>query len=210
MLREEKKQNAEKRLDNEYILPYTELTAARMSSPPSGFALICTKSVRVFRLRRSMFGQGGGGVKAKRQAMILSIISEKQVATQNQLLMELEKAGFPATQTTVSRDLEALHIRRAQQADGSRRYVRSLRKDLEEQEGRLYRVFAKSVSSYQAAQNLVVIHTLPGLAGAVAGALDSMALPKVLGTIAGDDTVFAALPDRAAAEEFCRLLSSLL
>ena len=142
--------------------------------------------------------------------MILSIISENRVETQNQLILELEKAGFPATQTTVSRDLEALHIHRALQPDGSRRYVRSNRQELLEQEGRLFRVFAKSVSSFQAAQNLVVIHTLPGLAAAAAGALDSMELPQVVGTLAGDDTVFVALPDCAAAEELCDFLRKLL
>ena len=154
--------------------------------------------------------RGGEGVKAKRQAMILSIIAEKQVETQSQLIRALEEAGFPATQTTVSRDLEALKVHRALQADGSRRYVRAPGKSLREQEGRLYRVFAHSVSSYRTAQNLVVIRTLPGLASAAAGALDSMAFPQVLGTLAGDDTVFVALADSASAEEFCRLLSRLL
>lgn len=149
-------------------------------------------------------------MKTERQTRILSILAEQRIETQDQLMCALKAAGIHATQTTLSRDLDELRVRRELQSDGRRRYTLSSYLEGQARNEKLQRVFRQSVSRFSAAQNLVVIHTLPGLAGGAASAIDALELPSVAGTVAGDDTVFVALLDRTAAEAFCRRLRNML
>lgn len=71
-------------------------------------------------------------------------------------------------------------------------------------------IFRECVTSFDYAQNIIVIHTLPGLANAAASALDAMHISVILGTIAGDDTVFVVMRDNNAAAAFCGEIKSLL
>ena len=76
--------------------------------------------------------------------------------------------------------------------------------------GRLNTIFRECVTSYDYAQNIVVIHTLPGLANAAASAVDAMGMSVVLGTLAGDDTVVVIMRDINAAAAFCGEIKSLM
>ena len=76
--------------------------------------------------------------------------------------------------------------------------------------GRLNTIFRECVTSFDYAQNIIVIHTLPGLANAAASALDTMNMSVILGTIAGDDTVFIVMRDNNSAAAFCGEIKSLL
>ena len=76
--------------------------------------------------------------------------------------------------------------------------------------GRLNTIFRECVTNFDYAQNIVVIHTLPGLANAAASALDAMKMSVVVGTIAGDDTVFIVMRDTNAAAAFCGEIKGLL
>jgi len=76
--------------------------------------------------------------------------------------------------------------------------------------GRLNTIFRECVTSFDYAQNIIVIHTMPGLANAAASALDAMNMSVVLGTIAGDDTVFIVMRDNNSAAAFCGEIKSLL
>jgi transcriptional regulator of arginine metabolism len=119
--------------------------------------------------------------KRKRQQKILSLIQAKPIGTQEDLRALLERAGVAATQSSVSRDLEELGIVKQHghytlpRANGTS--ARGL------------------LSLDQAGESLVVARTLPGLASAVAVEIDAAALADVVGTIAGEDTIFIAVRD---------------
>ena len=149
-------------------------------------------------------------MKSKRQAKIMEIISNTNVETQEQLLVELQAAGFSSTQATLSRDIKELRIVKELTNLGTYRYTTAAREVPSTFSGRLNAIFRECVTSFDYAQNIIVIHTLPGLAGAAASALDAMNMSVVLGTLAGDDTVFIVMRDNNAAAAFCGEIKSLL
>ena len=149
-------------------------------------------------------------MKSKRQAKIVEIISTKNVETQEQLLQELQEAGFTSTQATISRDIKELRIVKELTSFGTYRYTTAAREVPSAFTGRLNTIFRESVTSFDYAQNIIVIHTLPGLANAAASALDTMSRSVVLGSIAGDDTVMVIMRDTNAAAAFCGEIRNLL
>lgn len=148
-------------------------------------------------------------LKSQRQAKILEIISTINVETQEQLLQELEVAGFRSTQATISRDIKELRIVKELTTLGTYRYTTAVKEVPSSFSNRLNTIFRECVTRYDYAQNLVVIHTLPGLAGAAAAAIDSMNMSVVVGTLAGDDTVMVVMRDNNAAAQFCGEISNL-
>ena len=149
-------------------------------------------------------------MKSQRQAKIMEIISTINVETQEQLLKELQNAGFTSTQATISRDIKELHIVKELTSLGTYRYTTASREVPGTFSTRLNTIFRECITGFDYAQNIIVIHTLPGLAGAAASALDAMSLSVILGTIAGDDTVFIVMRDTNAAAAFCGEIKSLL
>ena len=149
-------------------------------------------------------------MKNQRQAKTLEIISERDIETQEQLLQELNAQGFQSTQATISRDIKELRIVKELSGFGSYRYCVSSDETTGSFSGKLNAIFRECVVSYDYAQNMVVIRTLPGLASAAASAIDAMAMSVVLGTLAGDDTVFLVMRDNNAATAFCGEIKSLL
>ena len=149
-------------------------------------------------------------MKAQRQAKIMEIISTTNVETQEQLLQELQSAGFTGTQATISRDIKELRIVKELTSLGTYRYTTAAREVPNTFSGRLNSIFRECVTSFDYSQNIIVIHTLPGLANAAASAMDAMNMSVVLGTIAGDDTVFIVMRDSNAAAAFCGEIKSLL
>lgn len=149
-------------------------------------------------------------MKAQRQAKIVEIISNRNIETQEQLLAELQAAGFHSTQATISRDIKELRIIKELTSFGTYRYSVSVGDVSTSFSGRLNMIFRECITSFDYAQNILVIHTLPGLASAAASAIDAMNMSVVLGTLAGDDTVFAIMRDSNAAAAFCGEIKSLL
>ena len=149
-------------------------------------------------------------MKSQRQAKILEIISNKNVETQEQLLVELQDAGFRGTQATISRDIKELRIVKELTSHGTYRYTTSANELNGTFSARLNTIFRECVVSFDYAQNIVVIHTLPGLANAAASAIDAMNMSSVLGSLAGDDTVMIVMRDMNAAASFCGEIRSLL
>ena len=149
-------------------------------------------------------------MKAQRQAKIMEIISNRNVETQEQLLSELQNAGFHSTQATISRDIKELRIIKELTSFGTYRYSVSTNDVSTSFSGRLNMIFRECITSFDYAQNILVIHTLPGLASAAASAIDAMSMSVVLGTLAGDDTVFVVMRDTNAAAAFCGEIKSLL
>ncbi len=149
-------------------------------------------------------------MKAQRQAKIVEIVSTRDVETQEQLLEELNRAGYFSTQATISRDIRELRIVKELTKFGTYRYTTSSKDVVGSFSGRLNAIFKECTTSYDYAQNLVVIRTIPGLAAAAASAVDAMGMSFILGTIAGDDTVFIVMRDNNAAAAFCGEMKSLL
>jgi len=149
-------------------------------------------------------------MKSKRQAQILELINEQSIETQNQMMEALAARGIKSTQATLSRDIKELRLVKKLSPDGSYRYSTPLRDDNDERDSRLRKIFRECVVSFDTAQNLVIIHTLPGLANAAASALDNMDIPSLVGTLAGDDTAFLAMRESSDAVEFCREIEAML
>ena len=129
--------------------------------------------------------------KNSRQEMIIKLIRDKDISTQEELTALVRRSGIDTTQATVSRDIKDLGIIKVTLPNKSTKYA-ILDRTGDTAPGRLLAVFANSVITVESAMNIVVIKTLPGMAQAAASALDSMHLNGIVGTIAGDDTVFLA------------------
>lgn len=141
-------------------------------------------------------------MKAQRQAKIIEIISNANVETQEQLLQALTDQGFSSTQATISRDIKELRIVKELTSLGTYRYCVPEKDAPPALSDRLNNIFRECVISVDSAENLVVIHTLPGMANAAGSALDAMRSGAVLGTLAGDDTVVVVMREGHAAAAF--------
>lgn len=130
-------------------------------------------------------------MKGNRQERMIEIIRNHEVGTQEELAERLREAGFSVTQATVSRDIRELKLSKVPTAGGGQKYV-----VLDQEDGqrgdRYVRVLHDAFSSMAAAQNLLVVKTVSGMAMAAATALDALDFPEVVGCIAGDDTIFVA------------------
>jgi len=149
-------------------------------------------------------------VKSQRQAKILEIISNKNIETQEQLLAELQAEGFRGTQATISRDIKELRIVKELTSLGTYRYTISASDLGSSFSARLNTIFRECVISFDYAQNIIVVRTLPGLASAAGSAIDAMNLNTIVGTLAGDDTVMIVMRDTNAAATLCGEIKSLL
>ena len=148
-------------------------------------------------------------MKSQRQAKILEIISTQNIETQEQLLAALQNEGFHGTQATISRDIKELRIIKELTSFGSYRYSAVTNEIDTSFTSRLNTIFRECVVNYDYAQNIIVIHTLPGLASAAGSAIDAMNLHAVVGTLAGDDTVMVVMRDNNAAALFCGEIKNL-
>ena len=149
-------------------------------------------------------------MKSQRQAKIMEIISTRNVETQEQLLESLREAGYHSTQATISRDIKELRIVKELTSMGTYRYTTAQGDVTSSFSSRLNTIFRECVTGLDYAQNIVVIHTLPGLASAAGSAIDAMDLSVVLGCLAGDDTVMVVMRDNNAAAAFCGEIKNLV
>ena len=148
-------------------------------------------------------------MKSRRHAKILDIISEYPIETQDELLTRLKDEGYKATQATISRDIKDLRLVKTLGSDGKYRYV-SAAKNSTDIRSNFSSLFASSVNSIDFAQNIVIIKTLSGMAQAVCAALDSNDYKAVVGTIAGDDTIFIACRSSQLAVNLTEELKKLI
>ena len=147
--------------------------------------------------------------KNDRQEAMIRLIRDYDIATQDELTKKMSELGFKVTQATCSRDIKDLGIIKVTAASGNTKYA-ILDRTGDIAPGRLLSVFTNALLSCASAMNLVVIRTLPGMAQACASALDSMHLQNVVGTIAGDDTVFIATPGVAEADAMVSTINGLM
>lgn len=139
-------------------------------------------------------------MKYKRHSRILKIIEAQDVNTQEQLTQTLLDEGFQVTQATVSRDIKELGLVKIATAQGDYKYaIPVVQKRGREQD---FDLFSNAVTGIDYAVNMIVVKTYPGMASAVAAALDSMIHPEIIGTIAGDDTIFMVAENSELAGRF--------
>ena len=138
-------------------------------------------------------------MKQLRQRAIRDLVEQRPIRTQQELAAALRERGFRATQATISRDVAELGLGKGSR-EGRAAYVLPARlRDAEVSgEDRLRRLLVDVPVEFRVADLLLVIKTLPGSAHAVAAALDRTRWPEIIGSIAGDDTVFVATGDRTS------------
>lgn len=131
-------------------------------------------------------------MKVKRQSKILELIAKNEIETQEELLIHLLEAGFSVTQATVSRDIREMKLTKISTHNGRQKYA-SLNEKTENMSNKYVQVLQHGFVSMDAAENILVIKTVSGMAGAVCASLDAMNLHEIVGSIAGDDTIMCAI-----------------
>ena len=149
-------------------------------------------------------------MKNDRQAMILEIIAQENIETQEQLQNRLLERGVRCTQATISRDIKQMHLIKEPIGQGVYKYAVSSNRTKLNFAERLRTIFRESITSIASAQNIVVLKTMPGLASAACSALDNMEISYMVGSLAGDDTAFLVMRDTESAESFCREIEEML
>ncbi len=150
-------------------------------------------------------------MKFQRQAKILELIDRFEIETQEDLTAHLRAYGYNTTQATVSRDIKELRLIKSLSAEtGKYKYTAASGGTADSFTTRLRNIFRECVTEIAAAQNMVVIKTLPGLGQAAAMAIDAMRGTDVVGTLGGDDTVFAVMRDNESAARFCQQAQDIL
>jgi transcriptional regulator of arginine metabolism len=148
--------------------------------------------------------------KPERQRLIASVVSRRRIGSQLELADALAKAGCAVTQATISRDIRELDLQKQSDDLGRPRYVvpgRGSRRDPREALDAVLRQFGVRAS---AAQNIVVVQSELGSAPAIARALDRLGHPKIVGTLAGDDTCLVIASGPADARRVARELAAAI
>ncbi len=147
-------------------------------------------------------------MKYLRHAKIHQLINEHEVETQEELVKLLERENFKVTQATISRDIRELRLIKVLAQNGKYKYA-SIKEKNEIITDRFIKVFKESVVNIDHAENIVVIKTLPGAGQAAAAALDAIGRDEVVGTLAGDDTIFVVVRTKKDIQQVIEFLVSL-
>ena len=147
--------------------------------------------------------------KYARQTKILELIENYEIETQEELAEFLKMAGIDVTQATVSRDIRELRLVKVLSKSGKYKYA-AMEQNAEGTTDRLIKIFKNSIVSIDVAGHLLVIKTLPGAAQICASAVDSLNIEEIVGTIAGDDTLFVAISNQEKINEIVDIFNKLL
>ena len=148
-------------------------------------------------------------MKNERQKRILELVTLFEIETQEDMMERLRSEGYAVTQATVSRDLKELKLTKVLTGHGGYRYVLPP-KDTAQAGSKVNRALLESIVFLDTAMNIVVVKTHPGLAQAVAAGIDSLHLPEIVGSVAGDDTLLNVARDPESAEVVCEKLRNLI
>ncbi len=139
-------------------------------------------------------------MKKSRHQKIIELVGRMRIGTQEELADILNREGYKVTQATVSRDIKELKLSKVAGNDGSQ-YYQIIEKEEQVYSEKYIRVLREALMSMDTAGNFLVIRTMSGMANAVAAALDQFKLEKIVGTLAGDDTIMCAMKNSQDAEE---------
>ena len=148
-------------------------------------------------------------MKNARHEQILKLIRRYEIETQEELALRLNESGFAVTQATVSRDIRQLQLHKTAGAGGKQRYSADISESITDSE-RFSRILRDAYVSADVSFNILVIHTVSGMAMAAAAALDSFDWPEFLGSIAGDDTIIAVIRSPEDAEAALGRISGIV
>lgn len=148
--------------------------------------------------------------KDERLSAIRQIIKSNKLQNQDELLDILQKEGFEVTQATLSRDLRFLQVVKTPCDNGD--YIYSLNSDASAVEtSQIYiQDFLRGYLSVETSGNMVVIKTFQGHANTVCNAIDNLDIPEILGTVAGDNTMFAVLKEGVTKSQFEKSLKDII
>ncbi len=148
-------------------------------------------------------------MKRKRHALILEIIEKYNITTQDELLEKLSENGFDVTQATISRDIKELRLVKTMNASGQ--YCYSLNKSTTtDHSAKFHAIFKESVISINYAGNICSIKCYSGMAPAACAGIDAMHWDGVVGTLAGDDTIFVLCTDNEKAAALKKSINKLI
>ncbi|MBQ3924305.1 MAG: arginine repressor [Firmicutes bacterium] len=147
-------------------------------------------------------------MRYSRQNMVLELIESNEIETQEQLCQLLRESGYNVTQATVSRDIKELQLVKKLSSSGRYKYVQS--KDEGPISGRFVKIFKETITSVEAAGNIVVIKTLSGCGSAAAEAIDSLGIEHLVGSVAGDNTILIVIDDEKNVSEIVDKFKELL
>ena len=149
-------------------------------------------------------------MKKRRLSKILEIINSENIETQEDLQARLRDNGFEVTQATVSRDIKELRLVKELSQTGKYVYTTGIRNNSNDTSLNTNRIFKESVLSIECAMNMVCIKFAAGMANAACAAIDKMHWVGVVGTVAGDDTIFVLCRNEKVAETFTSNLEKIL
>ena len=147
-------------------------------------------------------------MKSERQNEIIRLITSEDIETQEELASELRTLGYKVTQATISRDIRELRLIKVASKDGGFKYAKPERHEVAVSE-RLARILTDSLVSVDASGNLIVVKTLSGSANVAAEALDNLGWAEILGTIAGDNTIFIVVRNETDTIEITNRIQKL-
>lgn len=147
-------------------------------------------------------------MKKDRHALILELVDKYNIGTQEELLEMLLSRGVKVTQATVSRDIKELKLIKQPVANGLYKY--SLAVGADEKYMKYYAILSESVTFADCAQNICMLKCHSGMANAACAGIDALEFPEVLGTIAGDDTIFILCRSERAALNTKREIETML
>ena len=148
-------------------------------------------------------------MKKSRHQKIIELVGRMRIGTQEELADILIKEGYKVTQATVSRDIKELKLSKVAGNDGVQ-YYQIIEKEEQVYSEKYIRVLREALMSMDTAGNLLVIRTMSGMANAVAAALDQFRLEKIVGTLAGDDTIMCAMKNAQDAEHIKKRIQEIM
>lgn len=151
-------------------------------------------------------------MKNQRQKLIIQLVTDENISTQEDLRDALERHGLKVTQATVSRDIRELSLVKTIGNDGNYKYsTPALKKEQLGQNGNMiFGIISEAVVSVDYALNTVAVKCHTGMAQAVCAKLDNLGLENVVGTLAGDDTIFMLMRTEKAASDMTDTLKKII
>ena len=148
-------------------------------------------------------------MRISRQNKILELIENYEIETQDKLVSMLRDFGYDVTQATISRDIKELQLIKILSSSGKYKYAAASGED-GFMSSRFSNIYRETVKSTAYSGNIVLLKTLSGCANAAAEALDSMGLPHVIGSVAGDNTIMFVIDDPENSPKVVELLNDML
>lgn len=147
-------------------------------------------------------------MKKARHEAILDLLEKEEIGTQDLLMQRLNEMGYAVTQATISRDIKALKLIKSPVSSGQYKYV-YVSNDTEDRTQKYHSIIAHAVTGVNYAGNMAVVKCYSGMAQAACAAVDNLISDKVIGTLAGDDTIFVLCKDEASAGEFKKKIEKI-